>query len=88
MTTINWKSFTEDYQKELDNIKLQSKIMEDFANENKINLRYASIILKWRNSPFWTQEKENYLIWIGQNNKNIMIIDNDFEAPENYKKEL
>jgi hypothetical protein len=85
MTTINWKSFTEDYQKELDNIKLQSKIMEDFSNENEINLKYASIILKWRNSPFWTQEKENYLIWLSQNNKNIMIVDNDFEVPENYK---
>ncbi len=58
------------------------------AIELNISEGCANDILYLQTRSRWTQEKEDYLIWLCHNKKDMPNIMDDFEVPENYKKEL
>lgn len=55
------------------------------ADEHKVSDGAAANILYLRTRSRWTQEKEDYLIWLAQNDQDSPNIMDDFEVPENYR---
>lgn len=87
MTTIDWEKQWKIDQKWCKDMEEEIKKTEDFAKENKITCKQATIVFKCQKFLNWTQEKEDYLIWLMQNKNPITIIDDDLLVPENYKNQ-
>jgi hypothetical protein len=56
----------------------------ELAQELGITENCASDIVYLRSRSRWTQEKENYLIWLDQHNMELPNFNDDFDVPENY----
>jgi hypothetical protein len=59
----------------------------DLMKELDIPKYCAEDVLYLRSRSRWTQEKEDYLIWLGKHNLPLPNFYENFEVPENYKGE-
>lgn len=61
-------------------------IMDDFTSkivkELNVSKNGADNILYLRSRSRWTQEKEDYLIWLDQNGKDLPNFNDDFDVPD------
>jgi hypothetical protein len=81
------KEVWDQFQALMDNIQDDWDISaRELSFRLNISTECASDILYLRTRSRWSQENEDYLIWLGQNNKPLPNINDDFDVPENYNK--
>jgi hypothetical protein len=54
------------------------------ASELNISAEAAQDIVYLRSRSRWSQDKENYLIWLDQNQKTLPCMMEDFNVPEGF----
>ena len=62
--------------------------IQGIASEHNITIGAASNIWYLRTRSRWTQEKENYLIWLDQHDQDSPSIMENFEVPSGYQYTL
>jgi hypothetical protein len=82
---INDENGMKEFQNFMDAVMdCHNKEILEMSSKFNISEGCANDIFYLRTRSRWTQEKENYLIWLDQNNKKSPNIMDDFDVPENY----
>jgi hypothetical protein len=83
----NDKEVWDQFQSLMDSIQDEWNIAaRELSDKLNISEADAHSILYLRTRSRWEQKKEDYLIWLGQNNKVLPNINDDFDVPDNYNK--
>lgn len=61
------------------------KVIQDLAKDLGISDGAAQDIFYLRTRSRWTQEKENYLVWLDQGNKPFPNMMEDFEVSDEFR---